>query len=194
MPDFLLSRWDWPSTIGSFMLLFNTLDYTLSAGLLKRLGKEEFEKIRNEPFQIRLKAVARHLKSEEAVAGRDASVDALAKRLETLRQLRNHLAHGFFSVIADKIDPPPEVTITQVKDFDQPGARRVTFQEIQSAVESLPNLIEEIHRFFGVSTTNITIDRKAGTVEIAWSPELSRSLGIKQLPPTTIRLPSGGSE
>ena len=58
------ARWDWPSTIGSFILLFGTLEYFVIVFLKDRLTSDEFLKIREWHFKDRLARIARLLKDQ----------------------------------------------------------------------------------------------------------------------------------
>jgi len=138
---------DWPSTIGNFLLNFGTLEYLTFVFLKDNLPPEEFVSLRAKPLYERLNRMAGHLPTEEQTA-----FAQLRERLEPIRQLRNHIAHGHMYASFDPETKKPRVTVLKAKDVDtglDPDSEHVEFAELVTALTTLPSLIEEFTRLAG---------------------------------------------
>src|SRR6266496_2994436 len=88
------ARLDWSSTIGLFLINFGTLDHCLFVFLEDHLSPEEFTKIKEWHLKDRLDRIAQILKKQNHSAEVLAEFARLRERLEPMRELRNHMAHG----------------------------------------------------------------------------------------------------
>ena len=149
MPD----RLDWSSSIGLFLINYGTLDYFVFVFLKDRLSSDEFDQVKEQPFKTRVTRIAEHLRHEKE---REA-FDRLMERVEPIRQLRNHLAHGHMYVCLEPGTLTPTVTVFRAKDVDtglMPDATHVEFAELQAGLKTLGELIEEFRRIAGFADAN----------------------------------------
>src|SRR5436190_7730359 len=96
------ARLDWPSAIGNFLLNFGTLDYFVFCFLKDQLPVEEFGKVKEWHFKDRVERIGQALRESGAPEGEQRQFTQLAGRLESIRELRNHLAHGHLLMRLDE--------------------------------------------------------------------------------------------
>ena len=150
------ARLDWPSAIGNFLLNYGTLDYFVFVFLKDHLSSDEFGRIREWHFNDRLKRIAQYLKDEKYPADQQTAFARLLERLEPIRELRNHLAHGHMYLRFDPETLKPRVTLFKAKDLDTgllPESKHVEFHELLTALATLTGLIEEFQRLAGFKAT-----------------------------------------
>lgn len=149
------ARLDWPCAIGHFLLNYGTLDYFVFVFLKDHLSPDEFANVNGWHFKDRVARIAQHLKDEKYPADQQTAFTRLLERLEPIRQLRNHIAHGHMYVRLDPETQKPTVTVFTAKDVDTgllPDSKHVEFAELQSALTALPGLIEEFQHLAGFTT------------------------------------------
>ena len=142
---------DWPSAIGHFLLNFGTLDYFVFVFLKKHLSPEEFADVKEKTFRERIRRIAQHLKDKNYPLEEQAAFARMVERVEPFRELRNHIAHGHMYLRLDA-DGKAAVTVFKAKDLDMgylPDSKHVEFEELERALETLPQLIEEFERLAG---------------------------------------------
>ena len=102
-----LPRLDWPPAIGNFLPNFGVLDYSVFAFLKDRLTSDEFVKIRDWHLKDRLDRIAKHMKKAKFPIEQQTGFSRLVARVDPLRELRNHIAHGhmLFSLDPDTGKP-----------------------------------------------------------------------------------------
>ena len=149
LPDKL----DWSSAIGNFILNFGVLDWNLLAFLEVQLADDDFTKIKRGHFHDRVEA----LKSAVAWgAYSEEQKQAFAKffdRVEKVRELRNHIAHGLMCFrVADDLKSA-KLTLTLPRDIaaiegpdSGPDTMQLEFSEFLTASHDLAALIEEFSR------------------------------------------------
>src|SRR5436190_11819481 len=149
LPDKL----DWSSAIGNFILNFGVLDWNLLAFLEVQLADDDFTKIKRGHFHDRVEA----LKSAFACgAYSEEQKQAFAKffdRVEKVRELRNHIAHGLMCFrVADDLKSA-KLTLTLPRDIaaiegpdSGPDTMQLEFSEFLTASHDLAGLIEEFSR------------------------------------------------
>jgi hypothetical protein len=154
-PDILPARWDWPSTIGHFLLSFGQLEYRVLAYLKDHLPPKDFEKLRAKPFKDRLQRIALHLETQNASPENIAAFKQLVARLDLIRDLRNRIAHGYMFA-----QPNPatgfKILIFQVNDLDaehHPESQALQFNDLLNATNQLTALIEQFTQLTGWQTT-----------------------------------------
>jgi len=148
LPDQL----DWPSAIGNFLLNYGTLDYFVFVFLKDHLPSDEFETVKEWHFKDRVNRIAQYLKDEKYPAGQQTEFARLIERLEPIRELRNHIAHGHMYCRVDTVSRKQTVTVFKAKDLDTgflPDSKHVEFPELLAALGALNGLIEEFDRLAG---------------------------------------------
>ncbi len=146
------SRLDWPSTIGSFLLNYGTLDYFVFCFLKDHLAPEEFDKVKEWHFKDRLERIIQYLQEAKFPAEQQRDFTQLVARLEPIRELRNHIAHGHMYFRVDEKTQKPTVTLFMAKDLDtgwMPDAKHVEFPELLAALKTLNELIEKFQWLAG---------------------------------------------
>ena len=107
MNPILPARLDWPSAIGNFILNYGALDWHVFVFLERRMPPDQFAKIRNEHFQERLTRMKKFVGAACLSAEQKQAFDRFFARLETIRELRNHIAHGHLLVRISGSVPAP---------------------------------------------------------------------------------------
>jgi hypothetical protein len=144
--------WTWPSAIGQFMLNLGTLEYLVFVFLKDRLQEEAFEKTRNLHLKDRLRVIAKYLSNEQSPGEIQDDFARLVERLDPIRELRNHIAHGHLYATIDEENQKSVVTIFKAKDLDTgflPGSRHVSGPELLAALSELDELTREFERLAG---------------------------------------------
>ena len=151
-PIFSSQRLDWSNAIGLFILNFGQLDWQLLVFLESRISPDEFARIKGKHLQDR---IARVKTLVECGPYSDEQRQAFAnffQRIDSIRELRNHIAHGhIFSRLSDDLKTW-KVTLSLPKDLDAGGAREtrhLEFSELTRALSELSALIEEIQNLSG---------------------------------------------
>jgi hypothetical protein len=146
------ARLDWPSAIGNFLLNYGTLDYFVFCFLKDHLSVEEFAKVKEWHLKNRLDRIAQHLQEKTFPAEQQKEFAQLVTRLEPIRELRNHIAHGHMYCRIDEVTKQLAVTLFKAKDVDtgfEPGAKHVEFPELLTALSTLRELTEGFERLAG---------------------------------------------
>ncbi len=149
MNPILPARLDWPSAIGNFILNYGVLDWLMFVFLETRMPPEQFAKIGKEHFQERATRVKRLVATAEFSAEQKQTFEQFFKRLESVRELRNHIAHGHLLVRMTDVGKTPVLTLSLPKDLDATEAaetRHLEFEELTKAQSELTALIEEFHK------------------------------------------------
>lgn len=139
------SRLDWPSAIGNFLLNFGTLDFFVFCFLKDHLSPEEFAKLKDWHLNDRLRRIAQQLKEAKYPDEKQKEFAELFMRLEPIRELRNHIAHGHMYSRFDEETNEIKVSVFKAKDLDTgwtPGAKHVEFSELLEGLKMLDELIE----------------------------------------------------
>ena len=145
-------RLDWSSAIGLFLINFGTLDYFVFVFLKDHLPPEEFARVKDWHLKDRLSRIAQHLKDENHPVAEQTALAQLMERLEPIRELRNHLAHGHMYVRLAPLTQKPTVTVFQAKDVDtgwMPDSKHVEFAELLAGLKTLNGLIELFQQLDG---------------------------------------------
>jgi hypothetical protein len=140
-PIFTGPQLDWASAIGLFIINFGMLDWLMLEFLERNLGPEEFAKVKHQHFQDRLSKV----KGLACDPNQPPEWKAFFARLDSIRKLRNHIAHGHFLARMDE-KGNVVMTLSLPKNLDvahEPETRHVTFREMEVAHRQLKEVIEE---------------------------------------------------
>jgi len=152
MTPILPNRLDWPSAIGNFILNYGVLDWNLFVFLESRMPPDQFAKIKKEPFQDRIACVKHFV--DDCYYSREQK-QAFAKffeRLDSIRKLRNQIAHGHLLIRVTEDGKTPALTLSLPKDLDANYAaetRHFEFAELTTALQELTALIEEFQELSG---------------------------------------------
>lgn len=139
---------DWFSAVGNLILNFGTLEFLLFSFLEKHLDAGEFEGSKKLHFKDRLSIVANCLEKEGLPTADRKQWDRCVNELESLRQLRNHVAHGHLTVnLLAGVEP--RVTISLPRDLDSPldgDFRQLGFDELRDGLDQLSKATELFQR------------------------------------------------
>ena len=151
----LPARLDWPSAIGNFLLNCGMLEYLLNVFLKDHLSPDVFKRVKEWHFNDRVERIAQFLKVQEYPPEQQTAFARLRDRLEPIRRLRNHIAHGHMYLRLDAETRKPIVTLFKAKDLDTgllPDSEHVEFAELQAALATLTGLIDEFQALAGFKT------------------------------------------
>jgi hypothetical protein len=182
-PSILPARLDWPSLIGNFLLNFGALEHAVFVYLKDRLPANEYVKVREWHLKDRLERIAEILVEANATEEQKAGFADMVKRLDPVRELRNHLAHGHLCVTVEEETFKPSVTLMLVKDLnmqDSPECRQLPYQELLAAYQELNRVIADFQRLAGFSIS--------GTFKLPSGVELDENVGrLLSLPPEAVK-------
>lgn len=145
-PIFAGTRLDWASAVGLFIINYGMLDYCVLDFLEFRLPREQFDDLKNKHFQDRIKSVKRLVAGDGYSAEQKHDFAEFFQRLDPIRELRNHIAHGHLLVSMDEQSKTFIMTLSLPKNLDQVHAsdsRHLPFQELTNALSELKYLIEK---------------------------------------------------
>jgi hypothetical protein len=145
----LPTRLDWPSTMGLFIINFGMLDYLVFAFLEKHLRPEEFSKSKSVGFKDRLNRIKRNISEGDFSAETKDSFKNFFNRLEPVRDLRNHIAHGHMLTRLNPDTKDFTMTLSLPKNLDapySPESRHLEYPELGSKLGELTALIEEFQK------------------------------------------------
>lgn len=148
MPDQLT----WASTIGLFMLNFGTLDLQVQDYLENHLPREEFTKWKDRHFADRVERIRKLTQQSDFPAAKREQFERWAARLDPIREIRNHIAHGLLRLSLAKDKKTWELTVSLPRDLNgkgSPTARHLAFEELLDASETLTDLTEEFQAWDG---------------------------------------------
>jgi hypothetical protein len=144
-----LGKLDWASAIGLFIINFGTLDYLVSCFLEAHLSPDEFERMKARHFKERSECVRTLVLASDYSPEQRPGFQQFFERLEPLRELRNHIAHGCMHWHVSDGLHTHTLTLSLPRDLDaagDPQARQVTLAEMQTALSQLTDAIETFRR------------------------------------------------
>lgn len=154
------ARLDWPSMVGNFMLNFGTLDLHVQDFLEANLTPAEFNTLCKRHFQDRVDRMQKSFDQTPPSPEKKREIEKFFARLEPIRDLRNHIAHGVLRVALAQDRKNWIMTVTLPRDLSgtgAPEARHLTFDELLDASKSLRDLIEDFQRLFGKWVTDFEV-------------------------------------
>lgn len=152
MTPILPDRQCWASTIGNFIMNFGMLDWHVQNYLEDNLAPDEFAKFKGRHFRERVERINEHLRQGTFSSEKREEFGKWAARLEPIRELRNHIAHGVMRVALADDMKTGSVTLSLPRDLDEtnpPEARHLSFAELFEASTELTNLIEDFQKWVG---------------------------------------------
>jgi len=153
-PVFADERLDWASAIGLFIINYGVLDWHFLVFLESRIPPTDFAKLKGEQkhFQDRVARVKLLIESDQYSEEQKAAFGKFLDRVDPIRTLRNHIAHGHILMRAAVDGKSPTLTLSLPKHLDTnyaPETRHVEFQELTTALDKLTALIEEFPKLTG---------------------------------------------
>lgn len=148
MPD----RLCWASTIGLFIINFGTLDLHVQDFLENNLSPVEFAKFKERHFHDRVERIKAHVRQTGYEREKRQAMDEFFVRLEPVRELRNHVAHGLLRMALAEDGKAWIITLSLPRNLDgtnSPEARHLRFEELLQASTALTDLSEDFMRLFG---------------------------------------------
>lgn len=149
---------DWNWAVGNFILNFGTLEMLVRSFLEKHLSSSDFENCRKLHFKDLLGIVATCMVDAGFPPSDQDAFTELCEELDTIRDLRNHIAHCYFTVNIEK-GSEPEATLSMPRDLDRPfdpDTRQLTFSDLMDGLHRLNQASETFQRLsrFGESVSD----------------------------------------
>jgi hypothetical protein len=151
----LSAQLDWPSTIGGFLLKWGTLEYLVFVFLKDHSSADEFDKVKKLHFKDRVDRITQLLIDARYPADQQTEFTRLVDRLEPIRELRNHIAHGHLYLRLDADTKSFTITLLKAMDVDTgflPDSEHVEFAQLQAALPTLDEMIGAFGRLAGFQT------------------------------------------
>ncbi len=143
---------DWRRNIGSFMLNFGALEYLVGAFLKDHLDTAEYERVNGWHFNDRVAKIATFLKESGSPPYAREQFGLLVRRLEPVRNLRNHIAHGYMCWNMADQGGTSWASIVLPKNVDQEHlseTRHLKFDELRTSLQELDEVIAGFDRLVG---------------------------------------------
>jgi hypothetical protein len=140
------------SAIGLFIINFGMLDLQVQDFLESTLSPEEFSQFRDRHFQDRVGRIKEHVSKANYPRQKKQAMAQFFARLEPIRELRNHIAHGLLRIGLAQDLKTPVLTLSLPRDLDgsnSPDTRHLTFRELSTASTALTGLMEDFKNLFG---------------------------------------------
>lgn len=116
------------------------------------LKEKEFARLKDRPFWDRVERIKEYVTQADHFAERRQAVKEFFLRLEPIRELRNHIAHGILRIGLAQDQKTLLLTLSLPRELDgsnSPDARHLTFEELLNVSTTLTDLIEDFERLFG---------------------------------------------
>ena len=149
MIPILAGRRSWASAIGNFIINFGVLDYCVLDFLESQLAPKQFAAIKDKHFQNRIKCLELCARQSDCSALTRQRFAQFLARLAPIRELRNHIAHGYLLMRLDDAGDNPVLTLSLPKnlaDAYAPDSKRLSFEGLQQALTELNQLIEDFSK------------------------------------------------
>jgi hypothetical protein len=143
---------DWRRTIGTFILNFGHLEYLVTVFLKDNLEHAEYTRFAERLLKDRVARIAKYINEGDYSQAKREEFALLVKRLDPVRTLRNHIAHGY--MCWNMADPggTPWVSIVLPKNVDQEHlseTRHLKFDDLRASVADLDKVIAAVDRLVG---------------------------------------------
>jgi hypothetical protein len=138
--------------LGDFLLGYGMLDYLVTLFLKARIPEREFGKLRERGFKDRLDRMAGVIRDAGAPPKKIKWFDGLARRIDVIRDVRNHVAHAHLYGTGDPLTGESAVTLLTAKDADMgllSESRHVTFKELVETNNDLQALLKDFEALAG---------------------------------------------
>ncbi len=142
----------WSSAVGLLIINFSTLDLLVQDFLEDTLSSEEFEKFKERPFYERVERIKEYVGQADYSSEERQPFGEFFRRLDPVRDLRNHIAHGLLRIGLAQDQKTWVLTLSLPRDLDgsnSPDALHLEFEELTNALSELTALIEEFKKLTG---------------------------------------------
>ena len=159
------ARLDWSSAIGLFIINYGVLDWHVYVFLESKLPPREFAATKKGRNQDRIQRVKKLVDGGAYSPATKKKFAVFFDRLDPVRELRNHIAHGHLLTRMDADGKSLVLTLSLPRNLDQidaPETRNLSFAELTSALSELTALIEEFARLSGFQADGILILNNTG--------------------------------
>ena len=139
-------RFDWPSTIGNFILNFGALELAVLETLKRALPEARWGRLAKLSFHERVHCLRRLIEDSRFDAHR-ADFLRFFERLEPMRDLRNHLAHAVMTnTVSEDLNTCTQALKLphQVSGLSNEECRGVCFEELFQQLQPLADLTSEL--------------------------------------------------
>ncbi|SKA97835.1 hypothetical protein SAMN02745166_02626 [Prosthecobacter debontii] len=145
---------NWPSAIGNYLLNFSMLDLSVLNFVKRRSPAEETAKLERMHFQDRVKRMRQMVEQAPDLQPQHAQFQILFEQIESLRDLRNLLAHGVLSVDFNISEREKEVRLCLrlPRDIGKPESDvgpGLSFEDLLSQLQPLADLNGELQQLEG---------------------------------------------
>ena len=150
----------WASTIGLFILNFDSLDLLVQDYLENHLSPAEFEKFKARHFRDRIERIHGLIQQSEFPATKREQFEQWSIRLAPIREIRNHIAHGLLRMTLAQDKKTFEIAISLPRALDGINslkALHLTFETLLNASQELTDLIEAFKAWDGRWVTDAEI-------------------------------------
>jgi hypothetical protein len=137
----------WSSAIGLFIINFGMMDLLVLDFLESTLSPEEFLRVKERPFYDRVELIKQRVSQADCSAETRERFEKFFRRLDPIRELRNHIAHGILRIELAQDQKPRILTLSLPKNLDgtnAPNALHLKFEELTKALGELTALTEEL--------------------------------------------------
>ncbi len=152
MIPIMSDRLSWSSAVGLFIINFSTLDLLVQDFLENKLPAEEFAKLKERPFYDRVERIKEYLIKADYTTEKRKEFEKFFCRLDPVRELRNHIAHGILRIGLEQDQKTWGLTLSLPRDVDgssSPDVLHLRFEELTKALAELAALVEEFKRLTG---------------------------------------------
>jgi hypothetical protein len=159
-PIFASNRLDWASAIGLFIINYGTLELHILNYLESILSPQELVKFKDRHFRDRVERICEHVRQPGFSAEKREEFEKLFRRLEPIRELRNHIAHGLMLMTLAEDQKTWTVTLSLPRDMagtNSPEARHLSFAELRKASTDLTDLTEDFKKWDGNWVTGLEV-------------------------------------
>lgn len=129
------------------------LDLHVQDFLEALLSPEQFLKMKERPFYDRVERIKQRLGEADCVVVHKTEFEQFFRRLDPLRETRNHIAHGILRIGLAADQRTFVQTLSLPKELDGAEARHLEFAELLAELKTLNHLIEEFQRLTGLQNT-----------------------------------------
>ena len=143
---------NWSSAIGLFIINYGVLDWHVFVFLESRLSPQEFGATKKLHLQDRIARVKELVGGDGCSGETRQAFEMFFRRLDPIRELRNHIAHGHLLTRLSEDGTSLILTLSLPKNLDavdNPETRHLSFGELTKALSTLTDLIEEFGRLSG---------------------------------------------
>jgi hypothetical protein len=142
------------------ILNFGTLDLMVQDYLENHLSPEEFAKFKECSFAERIKRIQKHVQQSGFPAVKREPFEQWSRRLESIRETRNHIAHGLLRLALAEDKKTWFLAISLPRDLDgsnSPATRHLSLDDLLRASKELTDSTEEFREWSGTWVTDLDI-------------------------------------